>query len=336
VSYQPKQIEPAAADRIDESDAPWAVSIAERKEDGWRSLIHLDHDAPRMFITGRNRVDKGEGPFAEWGANVPHLAPDAAGMKELLGLTIIDGEIITPPGVPRRLLAGVLGTENPERIAKWKAEHGLPIFHAFDVLFVDGEDVRDRPLSDRLDVLSDLLATVYAGHPFVKEVKRVIVNTRGFYQKLIDSGEEGVILKDLSKHYDASKAWFKVKRKHDVDVFVTGFTDAKEGKTGKFKGLIGAIECAVRRPCTRGGCTACDGWEVVQVAQVSGFSDEMRRSISADKSAFLGRVLTIRAQELAKDKLAHPRFKEWRPDLDPRACTWDKMIADLAANKGRA
>lgn len=323
---KPMQIEPAAADRIDESDAPWDAPgiFAERKEDGWRSLVHLDPNAPRMFITGRNRVDKGNGDFAEWGANVPHLAPDAAGMAELMGLTIIDGEIITQPGVPRRLLAGVLGTENPERIARWKKENGLPIFRAFDVLFVDGKDVRDRPLNERLGMLAEIMTTVYAGHDHVEQVTREERNARAFYQMLIDAGEEGVILKDLSKPYDGKKAWFKVKRKHDIDVFITGYTAAKHGKTGKYDGLIGAVEVSVLR-----------NGQPVQVAQVSGMTDELRRYITENRVTLMNSVVTIRAQELAKDKLAHPRWKERRPDLDYRACTWDKMIADLAANKGR-
>lgn len=315
----PLQIEPASADRIDEDDAPWDEYDLEKKWDGWRSLIQLIPGAPRMFITGRSKLDNGM--YAEWGDRVPHIAPKVTSNR----LIIIDGEIIPPVGVKRAQLAGVIGPKtNPEKSISWIRKYGRPSFRAFDILFAHN-DLRNLALTERRNHLTEQMHKLFAGNEFLRQTEVVTNNTRAAFEREIDSGEEGVMLKKKLGFYDGTKTWYKVKRKHDVDVFVTGFTAAEHGVTGKYDGLIGAIECSVIN----------EHGQKQLVAQVSGFSDVLRKAISANPQAYINRVLAIKVQEWAKDKLMSPRFKEWRPELNTHHCTFAKMLADLAANKGR-
>lgn len=315
-------IEPAAASLKDESDVPWKdpAYYFEIKEDGFRCLLHLP-PGERMYATGRNRLQKGTGPFAEWALNVLHLQPKCSVSS---GLTILDGEILPPPGVPRRALAGVCNVKDPLKAAAWVREHGCPSYNAFDVLLLDGEDIRGLAAIARRRALPGVLARFWTGNPYVGMTEAAQhPHAETFFLGHVSRGGEGVMCKAADAPY--GEGWWKVKRKHDVDVFVTGYKEAKEGKTGKFKGLVGALAVSV---------VDASG-QHLEVAHVSGFDDATRHAISADRPGHLNRVLTIRAQELdGKGRLMSPRFKEWRPDLDPRACTKKKMLRDLEAARG--
>lgn len=97
--------------------------------------------------------------------------------------------------------------------------------------------------------------------------------------------------------------WRKVKPQVTYDLRVIGFTDGREGRTGKMLGLIGAIIVA-----------DASGEEV---AKVSGMTDEVRLDITSNKSAWLGRVIEVEAQGRGKaGGLMHPRFLRLRDDKD--------------------
>lgn len=323
------QLEPARARAKDPSkiwDHPlWKL---ERKLNGWRFLMHFGRELDRTYLTGR-RISDRTGVFSEKGLLVPQLhvrgrmlyqppmfsSESTTYAQPLCDYTVLDGEIMPPPGCGFRDIASFMNTDYHQAqssIAKW----GSPTYHAFDALFVDGQDVRQQPMLERRRLLCNALDGIH--NPLIKRVEQYSPR-KSFFETEIATGGEGVVLKRIDGTYGESGAWIKVKRVTTLDVVVTNFTQAKFGRTGKYEGQIGAVVVSVRD--TSGAMT--------EVAQVSGMDDATRRHMTDHPGEWLGRVVEIEAQEWGRDRLLHPRFVRLRSDVDPTFCTFRKMMEDL-------
>jgi ATP-dependent DNA ligase len=289
-------------------------------------------------MTGR-RVSVKTGRLSEKGLCVPQLWPVKDSFRQgLIGYTVLDGEVMPPLGFGIRDLAGIMNVE-PEKAEQKIKEIGLPRFYVFDSLFVDGEDIRDLNLIERRMYRDTIVRSAFPQRD-VSTGKRLVIPVQGlislkaneervvksqdkieYYEKIVSRGGEGLILKDITQPY--GKGWVKWKKYHTLDTVITGFTDANHGVTGKYDGLVGAVCVSVNLGSNK--------W--VEVGQVSGMTDEMRQKISKNPKKYLGRVLEVKAQEFAKDRLRHPRWSRLRPDLSPASCTWGKMKSDLKAGR---
>jgi ATP-dependent DNA ligase len=304
----------------------------ERKLNGWRFLMHFGRDLERTYLTGR-RVSERTGVYSEKGLLVPQLwvtrlSPPhiailvveptthaicalQASFRPDVGYTVLDGEIMPPPGCGFRDVASFMNSDYRQvqaTIAKW----GSPSFHAFDILFADGQDLREQAMLDRRQALLATIAGVSNRHVMLVPQLSPQQLT---YDEIVANGGEGVVLKRIDAPYGESGAWIKVKRVSTLDVVVTGFTAGK----GKYSGQVGAVKVSVYS----------SSGELLEIAQVSGMSDTVRQQITDHQSDWLGRVVEIEAQEWGRDRLLHPRFVRERPDSDARACTFDKMTQDL-------
>lgn len=300
------EIDPARA-KTREPEWGSVMYVAEEKLDGWRYLMHLDGQFKRPYLTGR-RISKETGFLSEKGDQVPMLWPEWK-----FGYTVLDGEIMPPEGADFRDIAGIMNSDvqtAQERIQVI----GPPRYYVFDVLFHNGDDLRDASLFERRIVLEKLIPLL--NHPLITIVPR-IENTREAYEQIVQRGGEGVILKDISSPY--GEGWTKVKRYSTLDVIISGFTEAKHGRTGKYVGLIGAAIVSVYNSMG----------ELLEVGQVSGMTDELRVEMSQNRDAWIGQVIEIRAQEWAKDRLRHPRFVRARPEAKRQDCSFAKMMQDL-------
>lgn len=331
---QPLQLDPARAKTRDPSKL-WYHPMwkLEHKLNGWRFLMHFGRDLERTYLTGR-RVSDRTGVYSEKGLLVPQLwvtaglplisvdASPYVAAEQITTLsveqrpncayTVLDGEVMPPPGCGFRDLASFLNTDYQTAqmtITKW----GPPTYHVFDVLFVDGIDVRERPMLRRRELLQGLVAT-QVRNPLVRLVDQ-LEPLRSHYETEVACGGEGVVLKRIDGAYGESGAWVKVKRCSTLDVIVTGFTAGK----GKYLGQVGAIRVSVRS----------SSGELLEVAQVSGMDDATRRHATDHPGDWLGVVVEIEAQEWGRDRLLHPRFVRRRPDAQASDCTFVKMTADL-------
>lgn len=324
------QISPAKAkalpvDRIHELLKSKDIDV-EQKLDGFRWLMHLGGGLDRVYMTGR-RVSKKTGLLSEKGLCVPQIWPSPKRIREL-DYTVLDGEIMPPDGASFRDLAGIMNVE-PDKAAARIKEIGCPQFYVFDILYNDGKDITKKSLGARKMYRDRVLNHLYPKSELVFPLlslfdhlgERVKSSRKiAFYEQVVEDDGEGLIAKDLTSEY--GKGWYKWKKYSTLDVVITGYTDAEHGITGKYDGLIGAVKISVYR-----------GKKLVEIGQVSGMVDEMRKKISANPKKYLMTVLEVKAQEMAKDRLRHPRWGRPRPDANPKDCTWEKMIRDLKAGQ---
>ncbi len=124
------------------------------------------------------------------------------------------------------------------------------------------------------------------------------------FAEMLAKGHEGTILKNYIGLWEntRSKHLVKMKAEKDCDLEIIGFNPGE----GKFAGMVGSIICAS------------SDREVI--VSISGFSDEMRATITSRQEELLGTIITvlynerISSQQNSADSLFLPRFAEFRTD----------------------
>ena len=114
-----------------------------------------------------------------------------------------------------------------------------PMF--FDIMHLDGVDLVDAPLRERLDHLDAVVGALRI--PGIRTDDPAAA--AGVLDEALAAGHEGVVVKALDAPYEAGrrgKAWRKVKPVHTLDLVVL----AVEWGSGRRRGL--AVEPAPRRP----------------------------------------------------------------------------------------
>ena len=115
----------------------------------------------------------------------------------------------------------------------------------FDCLAVDGEELLDRPLTDRLDVLAGV---VPAEQQTARLVTADVAAAEAFFAAaVVQAGQEGVVVKDVAAPYAAGRrgsGWIKVKPRHTLDLVVL----AVEKGSGRRRGYLSNIHLGARDP----------------------------------------------------------------------------------------
>ena len=158
----------------------------------------------------------------------------------------------------------------------------------FDVLHVDGEDLLDRPLRERADVLDRIVGPYRV--PAVRTDDPEVASA--FLDDALATGHEGVMVKSLDAPYDAGRrggAWRKVKPVRTLDLVVL----AAEWGHGRRQGWLSNLHLGARDP---------EAGDLVMVGKTfKGLTDELLT------------WQTARLQELAVRRDGHVVFV--RPEL---------------------
>ena len=308
---------------------------AEEKFDGHRGLLHLGCGLDRGYLTGRQPTKDSNGLLSEKGQNVPHIwkrAQDCA-VTDYIDYTVFDGEIlvygsdIKGPGSSK--VQAIMGASVEKALARFK-EGVVATYTIFDILFWNGEDVRQKALEERRHIAKgaaiDLgLVDLNDKDCFARLAEVSQGDPRAFYEEVVARGGEGIILKDNRSSY--GEDWVKEKKEFTVDVVICGFTEAEveskkkgdaEATSTKYAGQIGAVEFGAY----------VDG-KLVKIGQASGMDDAQRLDFSNNREAYIGRAVEVKANEFTGKALRHPRFLQFRDDILPSTCTLEKVKRDM-------
>lgn len=134
---------------------------------------------------------------------------------------------------------------------KLQREQDAPLmFKVFDVIRWGGEKGENTQYHTRLRWVHEAVAALKVTEvgKYFDEVAVEPNGKRAMFEKIVEEGGEGIVLKNLASTYEANSsrlrtAWVKAKKRVEFDAFVTGF---KRGdKDAGFENLVGALEFSV-------------------------------------------------------------------------------------------
>jgi bifunctional non-homologous end joining protein LigD len=315
----PALIKPELATLVDAVPAgdEW---IHEIKYDGYRALCHLEDGKARLITRQGN----------DW---TDRFAPVARAAEVLPARqAVLDGEVV---------VLEANGTSSFQALQNALSEdRGKDlVYFVFDLLHLDGYDLRPAPLSERKAALGKLLGQ--AGQSGQAGVVRfgdhVETDGEGFYAQACDFGLEGIVCKraDLPYRTGRTKDWLKVKCLKRQEFVIVGFTDPEGSRAG-----FGALLLAVH-----------EGKDLVYAGKVgTGYNErtllDLRRKmdkLAVDKPAFKNapRGAEARRSHWVKPQLvAEVAFGEWTREGILRHSAFqglreDKKPADVVRERPR-
>jgi len=197
--------------------------IYELKFDGWRALALKGGSQIRLL--SRNQKD--------FGAKFPEIMDSVAELDAQD--CILDGEIVALDEAGRSsfqlLQAYEMGHERP------------PIFfYAFDLLQLDGRDLKKLPLSQRKSKLQRLLKNASG---VIRYSASLSSDAESLLEKVRQLGLEGVIGKRNDSLYESGRrsgSWVKLKLFSEQEFVIGGYTDPEGGRAHFGSIIVGFYE----------------------------------------------------------------------------------------------
>lgn len=208
--FQPVQLA-ALVDHVPPGDR-W---IHELKYDGYRTLLAIGGGEGRAYT--RSGLD--------WSDRFAGLIGDATGLNAESAL--IDGEavVILPDG----------RTSFQALQAALKGDPGKIDYVAFDLLELDGEDLTQRPLLERKEMLAALIGE---GRGHLRYSDHIVGRGEELFKSFCGAGLEGVISKRVDARYSGSRSgsWVKTKCIRRQEFVIVGWTPSD--KQRGFRALL--------------------------------------------------------------------------------------------------
>ena len=323
-----------ATAKVPDEPGVWSY---EPKWDGFRALVFRDGDD--VVLQSRNGK--------ELGRYFPELL--AALRDEIAPRCVLDGEVVVPREIDGRMRLdwdSLSQRIHPaESRVRMLAEQTPAHFIGFDALATGNRSLMDEPFRTRRDALTELVDEKRWCH-----VTRTTEDPElgaHWLTTFEGAGLDGVVAKRLDGVYlPGKREMVKVKHARDADCVAIGYRIHKSGEG------VGSILLGLYR----------DDGELQMVGGAASFTVKARKELLAEleplrkaedlvydgepsrwNSAADKRWIPIRPEkvvEVAYDQMEgnqtvwqrfrHTvRFVRWRPDRDPRSCTFDQLDVPL-------
>jgi DNA ligase D len=205
----PEQVEPQLAASATEppKETKAAQWLHEIKFDGYRTIAHVI-DGKVKLIT-RSGID--------WTKRYGDLPKEFA--KLPVKQAIIDGEIVV---LDERGISRFSALQDALSEGAGSKLH----FYAFDLLYLDGFDLRGVGLTDRKQLLSQMLSGHVSGRSAIQLSDHVEGDGDALYERASELGLEGIVSKRTNASYQSGRTttWVKVKAKPVGDFVIAGYT----------------------------------------------------------------------------------------------------------------
>ena len=206
------------------SDEQW---LFEPKLDGFRTLAFVNNGEVRLQSRRGFNVTE----------HYPALTESIK--RQPVSQLILDGEIIALDLKGRlcfQCLQGYLKSIN--RIQAVQAEPpSAIIYYVFDILYLDGYDLKEVSLKQRKELLHSVLDI----NQDVRLVEHFSVDGQAVYRAAIENGLEGVVAKRQDSLYEPGKrstSWLKIKAVTSEEFVVGAFTQGKGNRVKTFGALL--------------------------------------------------------------------------------------------------
>ena len=324
-------------------DIPLGAYSYEPKWDGFRAIVFRDRD--EVEVGSRN------------GRSMSRYFPEvvAAIKTGLPERCVVDGEIVVPDPARGRLDFEALQQRiHPaDSRVKLLAQRTPAHYVVFDLLALGDRDFTVEPFRERRRALEETLAgarspihlTPSTGDPRVAEQ---------WFHEFEGAGLDGVVAKPFDLTYQPDRrVMVKIKHVRTGDCVVAGYRTYKADARAVgslllglydgngdlvFVGVVGAFTTARRRALLeelRPLVTTFDGhpwdWGEGEARARTPQSSAASRWSAGKDMSFVPlrpeRVVEVRYDHMEGDRFRHTaQFVRWRPDRDPRSCTFDQLV----------
>jgi bifunctional non-homologous end joining protein LigD len=320
----PNAIHPMLASSVDEpfDDPDWLFEI---KWDGYRALAFIAKGKVRLVSRNQNDLTA---QYPELHSLPEHVRADTA---------ILDGEIAALDEQGRAsfsLMQQRTGIREAGRRTAFRRDIPL-LYYVFDLLYLDGYDLRRVPLEPRKKVLAQITDATgplrYSDH---------FSQGKALFDVAKQKGLEGILAKRRDSVYEErrSQVWLKIKITQTLDCVIGGYTDP-EGTRMYFGSIVLGLY-------DKKG-------DLIHVGQAgTGFDQAMLKQIwgvlkkrETKRSPFPHGVEALREVHWVKpDLVAEIKFSEWthataeggkklrapvflglREDKDPKECVLEQL-----------
>jgi bifunctional non-homologous end joining protein LigD len=187
---------------------------------------------------------------------------------------------------------------DPERARR----SGVAVFlYLFDLLELDGDDLRPRPLRERKRVLRQVIA--WGGR--IRFVPHRVEDGLGAYRHACAHGWEGIVAKRADSPYrpGRSRDWLKIKCSRRQELVIGGWTAGRGARRRLGALLVGYWAGELLRYAGKVGT----GFDTAEVERLA---DELERR-ERPTSPFAGDDLPRRARWAEPELVAEIEFTEW-------------------------
>ncbi|WP_374029572.1 DNA ligase D [Bdellovibrio bacteriovorus] len=215
---KPDFIPPELAQLVKEppEGAKW---VHETKFDGYRMQAHVE----------RGKVSFHTRTGLDWSKYFPSIQKALENLNAVNA--IIDGEAVWLDDEGRsnfQKLQNAMKAHDPHRI----------IYYAFDLLFLDGEDLRPLPLKERKHRLEKLIKSLKS--PLIRYSDHIEGHAQAMFKAVCDYKLEGLISKNQESAYRSGRGgdWLKTKCKMHQEFVIGGFSEGSGSRAGGFGALL--------------------------------------------------------------------------------------------------
>lgn len=295
----PRAVKPMLATLVKRApDRPgWFYEL---KWDGFRAVAEVEKGRVRLY-------SRTEQPFNE------RFAPVAEALENLRRDAVLDGEVVVMDG---------RGKSSFQLLQSYqRTGQGDLAYVVFDILYLDGHDLRGLPLRRRKEILAEVLPK---HDPRLRIGEHIEGEGAALLEALKGQGVEGMIAKDAQSPYREGARggeWLKVKIDRRQEAVIGGFTEPRGGRKA-----MGALVLGVYA-----------GKELVYIGHTGGGFDE--KNLAAVHAKLLSLVqnecpfkappkTNAPAHWVKPELVCEVAFKEWTGDGHMRQPTFVGLRED--------
>lgn len=294
--------------------------IFETKWDGYRALAYVDQSV--------NLYSRNENSFNH---QFPLIVEELRQMKEQ---AILDGELV---------ILDTNGRSDFQLMQNYQnTQHGALYYYVFDLLYLNGEDLRHLPLLERKEKLNALL--FHYDFSFVRYSQHIAGKGVALFKQAQKYNLEGIIAKHGDSEYVSArtKQWLKIKTQQRQEVIIGGFTEP-QGSRKKFGSLLLGVFDANK--------------ELISVGHVgTGFDDKTLVSLHEKMKPLIQKTCPFKIKPKSRTKstwlkpklicevsfsewtqegmMRHPVFQGLRVDKQPKTVVKEKAMPVKPVKQG--
>lgn len=195
-------------------NADW---LFEYKFDGYRAIASVYDEKVSLYSRNHNSFNK----------KYPSIVNE---LKKLKINIVLDGEIVALDKNGKQKFQ-LLQNHQQKKADKL-------VYFVFDILYLNGHETMELPLSDRKDLLDHVFKQIDSD--FILKTETIIEHGKKFFHKIEKEKGEGIIAKKRDSMYQPGKRnsdWLKIKTEQRQEAIICGYTEP-QGARSNFGSLV--------------------------------------------------------------------------------------------------